>query len=86
MAYYNSMLTGSDHSISKCNDVYERMKGYKVYVIAACGYGVDASCNKRIRYDGNGGITAVRGYFATVIKDLGVSLHATVNSKPSCQF
>lgn len=85
-SYYNSMLTGSDRTGYNCGNVYERMKGYNVFVIASCGYGTDADCNKRIKYTGSGGISAVRGHFATVISNLDLELEATVNSKPKCEF
>lgn len=85
-SYYNSMLTGQGRSIKNCQDVYERLKGYKVYAISDCGYGMDGTCNKRIRYDGDGGINAVRAHFNQVINNLKVDLVATINSKAKCVF
>lgn len=84
--YYNAMLTGTDRSIKNCGDVYDRLKGYKIFAITDCGFGMDGTCNKRIRYDGSGGITDVRDAFASVIGTLGVTLDVTVNSKSSCEF
>ena len=86
MSYYNSMLLGEDHTVVSCNQVYDRLRGLDIFVITSCGNGVDASCNKRIRYDGAGGIRAVRGHFDTVINNLGLSLTAIVNSKGKCIF
>lgn len=85
-SYYNSMLTGYGRSIKNCQDVYERLKGYKIYAVSDCGHGMDGTCNKRIRYDGDGGISQVRQYFNQVIVHLGVDLVATVNSKAKCVF
>ena len=84
--YYNSMLTGADRSIKSCQDVYERLRGYNIFVIADCGFGMDGTCDKRIRYDGLGGIDDVRHAFGTVINHLGLDLQYTVNSKAKCEF
>jgi len=84
--YYNSMLTGSSRSIKSCQDVYDRLRGYHIFVIDSCGHGMDGTCDKRIRYDGVGGIDDVRNAFETVIDHLGLDLEYTVNSKPKCEF
>lgn len=85
-SYYNSMLTGHGRSIENCQDVYEQLRGHQIFVVRDCGYGMDGTCNKRIRYDGVGGISQVRQYFNQVIVHLGVDLTATVNCKASCVF
>ena len=82
-SYYNSMLTGGDRSIQNCQDVY---RDADVDVIKSCGYGMDATCNKRIKYEGIGGINAVRDDFDHVISDLQLDLQSTINSKKSCEF
>ena len=84
--YYNAMLTGSDRSIKNCGDVYQRLLGYHISVIADCGYGMDGTCNKRIKYTGTGGITDVREAFDTVIDNLGLDLEYALNSKPKCEY
>lgn len=84
--YYNSMITGADRSIHACQEVYERLRGYNIFVIADCGFGMDGTCDKRIRYDGLGGIEDVRNAFETVIRVLGFDLEWTVNSKKKCEF
>lgn len=84
--YYNAMLTGSDRSIINCNSVYERLRGYHIYVVCDCGYGMDGTCNKRIRYDGGGGIAEVREAFNLVITHLELELEYTINCKNSCIF
>ncbi|MGM0593964.1 MAG: hypothetical protein ACQETD_05440 [Pseudomonadota bacterium] len=84
--YYNSMLTGQGRSIKNCQDVYERLKGYEIFVIKDCRHGMDGTCNKRIRYDGNGDINTVRNSFDQVITQLALDLQYLVNSKQSCVF
>ncbi len=84
--YYNSMVTGADRSISNCQSVYERLKGYHVFVLNPCGVGMDGTCNKRIKYTGDGGIGDVRTAFASVIEALDLELDYLVNSKSNCQF
>lgn len=84
--YYNAMLTGADRNIRNCAEVYERLRGYNVFVIDSCGYGMDGTCNKRIKFTGDGGIGAVRSAFASVIATLEIELEYLVNSKPKCVF
>lgn len=84
--YYNSMLIGSSRTIGNCQKVYDNLRGYNIFVIGDCGYGIDGTCNKRIKYNGGGGINDVRAAFAKVIANLGLELGYIVNSKGSCIF
>lgn len=78
--YYNSRLIGNDRTIDNCHKVYANLEGYNIFVIGSCGNGMDASCNKRIKYTGNGGIDTVRNAFEDVIETLRLRLSYSVKS------
>ena len=84
--YYNVMINGTDRGAVNCDDIYDRLRGYNIFAKSSCGYGVDGDCNKRIRYDGIGGITEVRSAVQTVVNSLELDVDIYVNSKGKCIF